>query len=178
MTTKNVKAAARPGAVKLLPWLIGIGVTALIVVPIGINASQRTSLPGEAFPGQGNTHVADGDTATDYNSSPPTSGPHWESMANWESYDFVVPDQVLLHNLEDGGVILWYAHGSREENQARISQLEAVARGYEQVIIAPRENLEAPFAATAWQRRQLFDSVKVADMRTFIEAFEGIDHHG
>jgi cytochrome c-type biogenesis protein CcmH len=31
---------------------------------------------------------------------------------------------VLLHNLEDGEVILWYALGSREENQERIRQLE------------------------------------------------------
>ena len=178
MTTKKVNMAKRSGAVKLLPWLIGAGVVALIAVPIVINTSQRTSLPGDAFPSQGNTHIADGDTSTEYNSNPPTSGPHWETMANWGSYDFVVPDQVLLHNLEDGGVILWYALGSREENQARIRQLEEIARNFESVIIAPRENLEAPFAATAWERRQLFNSADQAEMRTFIEAFEGVDHHG
>lgn len=178
MSTKKVNTATRPGVAKLLPWLIGAGVVALIAVPIVINTSQRTSLPGEVFPDQGNAHIAEGDTSVDYNSDPPTSGPHWETMANWGSYDFVVPDQVLLHNLEDGGVILWYAHGSREENQARISQLEEVARGFERVIIAPREDLEAPFAVTAWGRRQLFSSVDQAEMRAFIEAFEGTDHHG
>ena len=177
MTTK-VTTAKRSGALKLLPWLIGAGVVALIAVPIVINTSQRTSLPGEAFPSQGNTHIAEGNTSTDYNSSPPTSGPHWETMANWGSYDFVVPDQVLLHNLEDGGVVLWYALGSRRENQARIRQLEEISRNFESVIIAPREDLEAPFAATAWGRRQLFSSADQAEMRTFIGAFEGVDHHG
>jgi hypothetical protein len=177
VTTKGT-TAKRSGAVKLLPWLIGAGVVALIAVPIVISTSQRTSVPGETFASQGNAHIAEGDTTADYNSDPPTSGPHWETMANWGSYDFVVPDQVLLHNLEDGGVILWYTHGSREENRARIGQLEEVARGFERVIIAPREDLEAPFAATAWERRQLFNTVDQAAMRTFIEAFEGVDHHG
>lgn len=178
MTTKKVNAAKRPGTVKLTPWLIGVGVVALIAVPVVINTSRRASLPGEAFPSQGNVHIADGDTSTNYNSNPPTSGPHWESMANWGSYDFVVPDQVLLHNLEDGGVILWYALGSSEENQMRIRQLEEVAQGFERVIIAPREGLESPFATTAWERRQLFKSINQTEMRAFIEAFEGIDHHG
>lgn len=178
MTTKKADTAKRPGAVKLMPWLIGAGIAALIAVPIVISTSRQTSLPGEAFPGQGNTHIADGDTSADYNSNPPTSGPHWEAMANWGSYDFVVPDRVLLHNLEDGGVILWYALGSSEENQERIRQLEEIARGFERVIIAPREGLESPFAATAWERRQLFESVDQAEMRAFIEAFEGVDHHG
>ena len=178
MTTKKVKAAKRPGAIKLMPWLIGVGIVALIAVPTVINTSQRTSLPGEVFPSQGNTHIVDGDTSADYNSSPPTSGPHWETMANWGSYDFVVPDQVLLHNLEDGGVILWYALGSREENQTHIRQLEEVASGFERVIIAPREDLEASFVATAWERMQLFSNVDQAAMRAFIEAFEGVDHHG
>lgn len=178
MTTKKANTAKRPGGVKMVPWLIGAGIVALIAVPTLINTSQGTSLPGEAFPNQGNAHIAEGDTSAQYNSVPPTSGPHWGTIANWGSYDFVVPDQVLLHNLEDGGVILWYALGSREENQEHIRELEEVARGFQRVIIAPREDLELPFAATAWERRQLFDSVDQAGMRAFIEAFEGIDNHG
>jgi hypothetical protein len=178
VTTKRVNTATQFGVVKLIPWLIGAGFVVLIAVPVAINTSQRTNLPGEVFPDQGNAHIAEGDTSVDYNSDPPTSGPHWETMASWGSYDFVVPDQVLLHNLEDGGVILWYAHGSREENRVRISQLEEVTRGFERVIIAPREDLEAPFAVTAWGRRQLFSDINQTEMRAFIEAFESIDHHG
>lgn len=181
MTTK--KSAGNNGnrerkRINFVPWFIGVGVVIIVAVPAGINLFQRSTLPGEAFLDQGNSHIAEGDTSADYNSDPPTSGPHWETIAAWNSYDFVVPDQVLLHNLEDGGVILWYALGSGEENQERIRQLEEVARGFERVVIAPREGLEAPFAATAWQRRQLFETLEPAPMRTFIEAYEGIDNHG
>lgn len=157
-------------------WFVGIG-AALVAVLIWVSF-QRSSTPGEAFPDQGNAHVAEGDKGAEYNSNPPTSGTHWSTIADWKSYDFVVPDQVLLHNLEDGGVILWYALGSEAENQQRIGQLEEVAKGFERVIIAPREGLGAPFAATAWQRRQLFETLDTAALRTFIEAYEGVDHHG
>ena len=177
--TTNLTTAKRPGIGRFLPWLIGVGVVAVLVAaPTLFNATQQARPPGEAFPDLGNAHVAEGDTSAAYNSVPPTSGPHWEPVAGWDSYDFVVPDQVLLHNLEDGGVVLWYAFGSPEQNQARIAQLEPVARGFERVIIAPRGDLTAPFAATAWGRRQLFERVDPDAMRAFIEAFEGVDHHG
>ncbi len=179
MTTKKANKVKRPGTVTTIPWLVGAaGIMVLIAVPTFINASKQASLPGEAFSDQGNTHVAEGVTDTDYNSNPPTSGPHWETMADWGSYDFVVPDQVLLHNLEDGGIILWYTLGTAKENRARIRQLEEVARGFERVVIAPREGLETPFAATAWQRRQRFSTVDADEMRAFVDAFEGVDHHG
>ncbi len=178
MTTRTNRQRKKAKGVRPAVWLAGLGVAALVAVPTVINMSRSESLPGEAFANQGNTHIPEGSPPPAYNSDPPTSGAHWETMANWSSYDFVVPDQVLLHNLEDGGVILWYALGSPEENRERISQLEEVARNYDRVIVAPREDLETPFAATAWQRRQLFEKLDAAGIRTFIEAFEGIDHHG
>lgn len=181
MTTKRKREVnPRPGSKRtnLVPWLIGLAVVSIIAVPTGVKLVQRSASPGETFPDLGNSHVAEGDTSADYNSDPPTSGSHWETVAAWKSYDFVVPDQVLVHNLEDGGVILWYALGSETENQQRMRQLEEVAKDFERVVIAPREGLEAPFAATAWQRRQLFETLDTAQMRTFIEAYEGVDHHG
>lgn len=181
MTTerkREVNQSSKNKRMNLIPWLIGLAVVIIIVVPVGVNLFQRSALPGETFPDLGNSHVAEGDTSADYNSDPPTSGPHWETVAAWQSYDFIVPDQVLVHNLEDGGVILWYTLGSAEENQQNMRQLEEVAKGFERVVVAPREGLGAPFAATAWQRRQLFETLDTAAMRTFIEAYEGVDHHG
>jgi hypothetical protein len=178
VTTQTSTRRKKAKAANLTPWLVGLGVVALIAVPTVINVSRSASLPGESFADQGNAHIPEGSPPPAYNSDPPTSGAHWETMANWSSYDFVVPDQMLLHNLEDGGVILWYTLGSPEENRERLGQLEEVARGFQRVVIAPREGLETPFAATAWQRRQLFESVDAAGMRAFIEAFEGVDHHG
>ena len=160
------------------PWLIGLGIVLIIAVPIILNSVRSSNLPGESFRSQGNAHIQLGDDHPDYNSDPPTSGWHTPDLAGFGSYDYIVPDQRIIHSMEDGGVVMWYAYGTPEENSARIEQLEEVARGYRRVVIAPRENMETPYVLTAWTRLQRFDDIDEEGMRTFLEAFEGIDHHG
>ena len=61
----------------------------------------------ETFPDQGRNHVSDGITE-EYNSNPPTSGPHY---AQWEKpgiYDRVLEDGKLIHSLEHGYIIISY----------------------------------------------------------------------
>ncbi len=161
-----------------LGWILGIAaVAALIIVPIVINVARRANLPGERFPSQGNAHVEVGAEVAPY-SNPPTSGPHSGQLAAWTAYDFIVPEQRLIHNMEDGGVVLWYLFGTEEENRAHIDALQEVARPYRRVVIAPRESMPTTYALTAWQRLQRFDEIDVDAMRKFIDAYEGIDHHG
>jgi len=158
--------------------LIGAGVVVLIAVPIVIGVVRTTNLPGEEVASQGNTHIADVNTAhAPYNSNPATSGWHVGRLANWDSYDYTLPDELLLHNLEDGGVILWYRSGTPEENSERIARLEPIARGYPKTVIVPRDDLETTYTLTAWTRLQRFDDIDEEGMRAFLEAFEGIDHH-
>lgn len=178
-TKKNTKRGRRSTrTTSRLPWILGgVGVVALIALPIVINLMRNASLPGESFPSQGNIHIELGASHPPYNSDPPTSGWHTGDLAPWGSYDFVVPDERLIHNLEDGGVILWYPLGTESENREHLERLEEVARGYRNVIIAPREGMPTLYAATAWQRLQRFDSFDSEGMRAFLEAFEGIDHH-
>lgn len=162
----------------LLPWILGgLAVLALIVVPIVVNAVRASKLPGERFPSQGNIHIQLGASHPEYNSNPPTSGWHTSELASWRAYDYVVPAERLIHNMEDGGVILWYRLGTPEENAAHIEALQEVARGYQRVIIAPREEMPTTYALTAWQRLQRFDEIDREGMRDFLEAYEGIDHH-
>ncbi len=56
---------------------------------------------------QGRNHVPIG-TVEEYNSNPPTSGPHY---AEWEKpgiYDRVIEDGKLIHSLEHGYIIISY----------------------------------------------------------------------
>lgn len=159
-------------------WLIGLGLVAFgIAALIGFRTYQSVTAPGERFASQGNVHIRLGDDHPPYNSNPPTSGWHTSDLAGWGSYDYVVPEERLIHNMEDGGVILWYALGTPEENDQRISALEDVSRGYRRIVIAPREDMPTTYALTAWQRLQRFDEIDEEGMRAFIDAYEGIDHH-
>jgi hypothetical protein len=162
-----------------LPWIVGLGGLALLVaVQVGVNLVREAGLPGERFPSQGNVHVALGATTPAYNSDPPTSGWHTADLAPWGSHLEPLPDQRVVHNLEDGGVALWYANGTPEENRARVAELEAVVAGrYARVVIAPRDGMPTPYALTAWRRLQRFEAVDEAAMRAFIAAYHGTDHH-
>jgi hypothetical protein len=43
-----------------------------------------------------------------YPSNPPTSGPHAQSALNFRVHDTPQPKENLVHNMEHGGVIIWY----------------------------------------------------------------------
>jgi hypothetical protein len=47
-------------------------------------------------------------TKPTWNSSPPTSGPHFGQPAVWGSYDEPIPLVQTVHNLEHGGVVIHY----------------------------------------------------------------------
>lgn len=175
---KGTRGRKRRRSRSSLPWILGVSaVVLLIAVPIVINIVRFASLPGEGFPSQGNTHIALGDSHPPYNSDPPTSGWHTPQLGSWGSYLEPQPDERLIHNLEDGGVILWYRNGRPEENEAQVRALEEVARGYRRIVIAPRDDMPSAYTLTAWQRLQRFDEIDREGMRNFIEAFHGIDHH-
>jgi hypothetical protein len=160
------------------PWLVGLaGLVALVLVQVTLNAVAEARLPGERFRSQGNIHVSLGANTPAYNSDPPTSGWHTNELAPWGAHLEVQHDQRLLHNMEDGGVVLWYPLGTPEENAAHVAALEDVARGYGRVVIAPREGMPTRYTATAWQRLQRFEDVDREGMRAFIAAYHGIDNH-
>ena len=164
-----------------LPWIVGsIGLVLLIALPITINVVRAANLPGERFSSQGNRHIALGADIPPYNSDPPTSGPHTERLAGFQTYlpGEAPPDQRLVHNMEDGGVLLWYLPGETDaETEERLATLEAAARGYRRTAIVPREGMPTTYALTAWQRLQRFEEPDIDGMRAFVDAFEGIDHH-
>ena len=179
-TSKNRKQARQrtKNPRSLTPWLIGGGLALVIAVPIGLSSYRQAQLPGQHIRSLGNAHIGEGATPR-YNSNPPTSGPHLPYTAGWSAYTEVQPDPLLVHNLEDAGVILWYKSGTPQENAAQVKKLETAydARRYRRVIIAPRANLDTQYALTAWGRLETFNTLDPAQINTFMNAFEGLDHH-
>lgn len=178
MSTSSQRLSSRRARKKRNGWLIGGAVVGALAVLAALGLVQQSNLPGEKFASQGNLHLRDVDSPRGaYNSDPPTSGWHVGHLAGWDSYDYVLPDELLLHNLEDGGVVLYYTLGTAEENEAAMTALAEVARGFHRIIIAPREEMPTRYTLAAWQRLQRFDEIDTEGMRVFIEAYEGVDHH-
>ncbi len=158
-----------------LIW-IGIAVGALALV--GFIALREVSRPrpGEAVRSMGNQHIGpDQVGAIAYNSTPPTSGPHLGQLARWGVHSEPVPNELQVHNLEDGGVMVQY---DCEECDELVVQLAGVVQRYnDHVILAPYPGMDHRIALTAWNRIDAFDEFDEERVATFIEAYAGDDHH-
>ncbi len=173
------------------------GVAALFVLLIGwvVYLQVRSTQPvaGEdVLASLGNTHIEFGTQFSDYNSTPPSSGPHYSNIVAWGIYDEPQRYEHLVHNLEDGGVTIYYQ--CPEGCPEVVAELEAIvqpliAQG-EHVVLAPNDpswqlpngtalhqDMEALIALTAWQRILKLDTVDEETIRSFVERYEGIDHH-
>jgi len=156
--------------------LVSVAV-ALIAALVAWGVVSAANRPGEPVPDMGNLHIEEGvKSPVAYNSTPPTSGPHYGSLARWGIHTEPIPDELLVHNLEDGGVGIWYdcPDGCPE----LVSQLESVAERYhEGVLLAPYPGLDTQIALTAWTRIDRFDEFDEERIERFIRAFRGADHH-
>lgn len=137
-------------------------------------------LPGTFVQSMGNRHIDTIDTLhEEYNSKPPTSGPHIGSIAEWGIHDELIPDEQQIHNLEDGGVMVQYnCDRTKDECKQMITQLEGIVKKYdEKVVLAPYPDMKNQIALTAWTRIDTFDTFDAERIQTFIKRFRGIDNH-
>lgn len=96
-----------------------------------------------------------------YHSNPPTSGPHAASPMPFTVLQNPAPKENLIHNMEHGGVVVWY----NTDNQEVIRQLEAVVRDQldrrRLVVMSRYTEMETDtIALTSWTR---LDKFPVAD---------------
>ena len=177
-------------------WVIG-GAAFLVLVVAGViylNIKGAQPVGGEeSVATMGNTHIAQGSQSPiQYNTTPPTSGPHYPGLASWGVNRQIQRYEQVIHNLEDGGVIVYYqcAEGCPE----LIDQLTGVLKPYadagRKVMLLPNDptwteggsqplhqDMESRIALVTWQRIDKFDDFDADRVRAFVDRYEGIDHH-
>lgn len=166
------RGSANRGAGSAIPLTI-IGAAVLMFGLLVYQALRPR--PGMAMPDLGNEHIVYPQTAV-YNSTPPTSGPHYVDLARWGIHTQPIPNELQVHNLEDGGVMVQYS--CPEGCPELIDALAGIVARYDtQVILAPYPDMDARIALTAWGRLDKFEAFDEARIVRFIEAYRGIDHH-
>jgi len=139
------------------------------------------SQPGKAVSDLGNEHIEPGtESPKPYNSTPPTSGPHHPFLAPWGIHTNEIPDELQVHNLEDGGVIIHYRCDVVCPDL--IEKLAAAGQPYLSsphpfVILAPYPKMESRIALTSWGRIDQFDNFEEERIRRFIETYRCTDWH-
>jgi len=167
--------------------LAGAGILMLVLIGLVVYVNIRSTLPvgeEEVLVSQGNTHIPFGSQSPiAYNSVPPSSGPHYDGLAAWKVYQPDDPQryEFLNHNLEDGGVLLYYQcdDGCPE----LLTELEDLVQPYlnasKHVAVLPNDpsfvdgtgqmihqDMESKIAAVAWRRVLKMDEFnKECDLR-------------
>ena len=162
-----------------LPLIIG-GVVGLIVIMVAaglVFSRNSTPIAGEQqfanqVPAPGNPHIVNPtDEHPAYNSNPPTSG--WHTGGNigpWGVTTQPLADEITIHNLEHGGVIIHYR---QDLDQATVDQLTTLTRQLQQqspcVLLIPRptDKLDKPIAVTAWTWMLKLDSFDATTITNF-----------
>jgi hypothetical protein len=109
---------------------------------------QTSSCTEEQFKGLAPAHLQSPDASVDYNSFPPSSGPHYAQPAPWGVYPDSIKQTILVHNLEHGGIVIQYGPGvSKDDVQKLQSLYQDDPNG---LVLAPYAKLKNKIAATAW----------------------------
>ena len=179
-----------------LGGLVGLAFIVSLLVPGGLSSRNRsqqvvntlnTGGPVPILDDQGRNHIPVGVSFTGpgglpaYDTLPATSGGHWGVIppsaeapsgtpALWGPYDNELPDEVLVHNLEHGGIGLHYncPNGCLET----VQQLTDMApRGFSQFIISPYRATGSKIAITAWRHILYLDEFDEVQIAEFIDEY-------
>lgn len=161
-------------------WIVGAILGVIILAPIVMGLFEGDDTPEvlagvvDEMPDEGRDHVADG-TEIEYESEPPTSGPHYASPAPVELYRQVVPDEYLVHNLEHGHIVVFYSPSQlSDESASKISELTGEYDGtWDAVVAAPRPEMENELTLTAWTYKLELDEYDEEMIDAFVDAYRG-----
>lgn len=168
--------------------LVGVVIVALVLlVGSGPGVGAGTTQPDD-----GSAHVTDGAscrsnpascglTEIPYSSTPATSGPHWNTPNNWGVYTTPQNESQLIHNLEHGGIVIWYDPDALDDDEvaelARYveGQTAAGISGRYKFILTPWDGPDfgEPIAVTAWRQLLYMDEVDTDAIGDFARTHYG-----
>ena len=125
------------------------GTPSLSEVPV-TNGPIRTEVmeSRDHFPSQ--LHIGEVEEGG-YNTVPPTSGRHWDAWSDCGFYNYPLPDELLVHNLEHGNIIISYNLDSDDEIEALRQAVEAIPFAAEFAIVRRYDRIpEGMVALTTW----------------------------
>jgi hypothetical protein len=174
---RKKQARRRQVVLTLLVLAAVAAVAAYVVTSRRADASLREALTrGTCTVDQESDRISGGDGHVEsprYSVDPPAGGDHLVSVARGGVYDgdAVPPDGQLVHALEHGYVVAWHGPDLPAEQVEQLAAFEQRHDG--DVIVAEREGMSTPVAATAWGQHLLCGEVEPDALDRFAEAHVG-----
>ena len=121
--------------------------------------------PGQVVEIQGGGHIPAKAPTPEYNSNPPTSGPHSSSVRGG-FYSAGVKDIFGVHNLEHGYIWITYKNVDAET----VKTLKTLSQSYSgSVVVSLRSANDAPLVLTSWGRIMKMDALDEKTIIDFIQ---------
>ena len=159
---------------------------AVVVIAVALNSlgDSRPDYPFtvQTFDDQGREHLDPGETYDFYDSNPPTTGPHAPRRAEWGVLSEPIPKEIPVHNMEHGGVVIWYncLAGDEPLDDEQCEQLrdqltaiteEALAEE-KPVLMLPYPDIDNRIVLSAWRTLDAFDEFNGERVQAFIDSYE------
>ncbi|MBZ0302350.1 MAG: DUF3105 domain-containing protein [Anaerolineae bacterium] len=166
------QAANRSRSLIVIGGVAGVAVVAIIAI-LAVRSSNLPDVNVSAvadhsvtYPIVGRDHIPQGSPRPDYNSNPPTSGPHYDTPIRSGAYDQEVPDELLVHNLEHGHI--WLSYRDTDDTEVK-DALRGIQTQFPQwVVTTYRPEDDSRIAVAAWGRLLKLDTVDQDQILAFI----------
>ncbi len=160
--------------------IIGIAVVVVAVVSgmifVIVSASRAAAaLPGTPVPDEGRNHIPD-TQQPQYAHYPPASGPHYDTPANWGTYDQALPEGRWVHNLEHGGIVILYKCPAgcpdlvKQLKDFYASAPKSAKWNEVKLVVTPYDHMDHQVAIVAWDWIDEMDTFDSARLLRFYKA--------
>jgi hypothetical protein len=162
-------------------WIVGGVLVLIILAPVILGFFGGDDVPEvleghvQEMPDEGRDHVPEG-TEVDYDSEPPTSGPHYPNWAPAGIHNQNPPaDELLVHNLEHGHIVIFYEPSLvTDESVQKISELTDEYDGqWDAVLAVPRPEMDVELTLTAWTYKMELEEFDEELIDAFVDAYRG-----
>ncbi len=109
-----------------------------------------------------------------YNTIPPTSGRHWDAWSDCGFYNYPLPDELLVHNLEHGNIVISYNLADDVEVAELRAAVSAVPLAAKFAIVRRYPRLPPGMVAlAAWGALDRMLGVDAGRIAGFFEQYPG-----
>jgi hypothetical protein len=159
--------ASRPGHGRT-PRSAALALVAVLTAGVAACGDDEDSACGpirrEALDSAYLVHVLGTETAVEYTSDPPTSGPHQPGPPIAGVADDPITRPIQVGILERGDVLIQHAPDLPAEDLDALRELAG-----EHVVVAPNPDLPEPVVATAWVYKRTCSAVDLAALQDFMD---------
>jgi hypothetical protein len=177
---RRLDAPRRSGIDIRILAIVGFLVVGLVVVVVAVVlAAAPNPYAGQPQPDDGRLHIPQCTPGT-YSSNPPTSGCHGDPPGSWGVYTNPLAPTTAIHNLEHGGIVIWYQPEALDEASIQRladfvnNQVATGLGGRFKFILSPWSGDpfpdNHPIAVVAWRRLLYLDEANTDAIRSFADA--------